>query len=294
VTEAPPWEDPRRVLARHGLAPKRGFSQNFLTARTVVDRIVEALAPAGGELVIELGPGLGTLTAALLRAGARVTAVDMDRDMLRVLSLELGAVPGFQAVEGDATQVDLASLSGQGVRDQASGREPGKVAVAGNLPYAVTGGIFRRLVSEYTWVDRAVLMVQREVRDRLIAEPGTKAYGALTVFTRGVYEVRPVCIVPPGAFHPPPRVESAVVALAPRTQPIDVTKRGFERSVRASFEARRKTLRNALMRAYAVDDVDRALTEAGIDGKRRGETLSPAEFEQLGATFDALEQARAL
>ena len=279
MSEVPEWEDPRRVLARHGLAPKRGFSQNFLTARSVVERIVGALALRTGEHVVELGPGLGTLTGALLRAGAHVTAVDMDRDMLRVLGEELGQVPGFRVIEGDATEVDLAGLSGGGA-----------VAVAGNLPYAVTGGIFRRLVGQYKHVDRAVLMIQREVRDRLLAEPGTKAYGALTVFTRGVFEVRSVCIVPGGAFHPPPRVESAVISLHPRRRVIDVERPGFERSVRASFEARRKTLRNALMRAFPVEVVDQALAAAHIDGKRRGETLSPEEFEQLGQSFDALTQ----
>ncbi len=281
MSEVPDWEDPRRVLARHGLTPKRGFSQNFLTARSVVERIVEALRLEAEEPVVELGPGLGTLTAALLRAGARVTAVDMDHDMLRVLRQELGHVPGLRVLEGDATEVDLAALS-----------EGRAVAVAGNLPYAVTGGIFRRLVSQHRHVNRAVLMVQREVRDRLLAEPGTKAYGALTVFTRAVFEVRPVCIVPGGAFHPPPRVESAVVALTPRARVIDVERPGFERSVRASFEARRKTLRNALQRAFEGEAVDRALGAAGIDGKRRGETLTPEEFERLGHAFDALAGER--
>jgi 16S rRNA (adenine1518-N6/adenine1519-N6)-dimethyltransferase len=264
------------VLARHGLAPKRGFSQNFLTARSVVERIVAALAPAPGELVVELGPGLGTLTAALLRGGAHVVAVDADRDMLRVLEQELGQVTGFSARFGDATEVDLGELAG--------GR---RVAVAGNLPYAVTGAIFRRVVAQHAQVNRAVFMVQREVRERLLAEPGTKEYGALTVFTRAVYDARPVCIVPPGAFHPAPRVESAVVQLTPRSAPIDVGRPCFERSVRAAFEARRKTLRNALLRAYPAEQVDAGLAAAGIDGKRRGETLSPEEFEQLGRALEA-------
>jgi 16S rRNA (adenine1518-N6/adenine1519-N6)-dimethyltransferase len=264
------------VLARHGLAPKRGFSQNFLTARSVVERIAGALAPAPGELVVELGPGLGTLTAALLRAGAHVLAVDADRDMLRVLEQELGQVSGFRARFGDATEIDLAELA-QGKR----------VAVAGNLPYAVTGAIFRQMVAQHAHVDRAVFMVQREVRDRLLAEPGTKEYGALTVFTRAVFDARPVCIVPPGAFHPAPRVESAVVHMAPRGTPIDVERPTFERSVRAAFEARRKTLRNALQRAYPTEQVDAALAASAIDGRRRGETLSPEEFAQLGCALDA-------
>jgi 16S rRNA (adenine1518-N6/adenine1519-N6)-dimethyltransferase len=270
MMQIPPWEDPRRVLSRHGLAPKRGFSQNFLVSKHVVDEIVAAVAPAHEELVVELGPGLGTLTAALLRAGARVLAIDADRDMLAVLERELGQVPTFSARHGDATEVVLADLTPQG-----------RVAVAGNLPYSVTGGIFRNLVAQHQHVGRAVLMVQREVRDRLVAKEGTKAYGALTVFTRAVFDVSSVCLVPAGSFHPPPRVDSAVVELRPRTTPIDAADKNFERTVRASFEARRKTLRNALLRIQPASQVDAALAAVGIDGGRRGETLSVEEFQHL-------------
>jgi 16S rRNA (adenine1518-N6/adenine1519-N6)-dimethyltransferase len=194
-----------------------------------------------------------------------------------VLGAELGEVAGFSAQHGDATEVVLATLV------------PGaRVAVAGNLPYAVTGGIFRNLVAQHASVARAVLMVQREVRDRLLAREGTKAYGALSVFTRAVFELSSVCLVPAGSFHPPPRVDSAVIALTPRAAPIDAARRSFERVVRAAFEARRKTLRNALLRTAPVAAVDAALAAARIDGGRRGETLSVEEFDALGR---ALEQA---
>jgi 16S rRNA (adenine1518-N6/adenine1519-N6)-dimethyltransferase len=274
--DVPAWEDPRRVLARHGLAPKRGFSQNFLVSRSVVERIVAALAPQPGEPVVELGPGLGTLTAALLRAGAQVIAIDADRDMLGVLRRELGHLPALDARHGDASALDLRAL--------AQGRP---VALAGNLPYAITGSIFRGLVAQHACVERAVLMVQREVRDRLLGEPGSKQYGALSVFTRAVFEVRPVCLVPAGAFHPPPRVESAVIKLTPRAQPLDAADAEFQRCVRAAFDARRKTLRNALLQAYASERVDAALASTALDGKRRGETLSVDEFAQLAAALAA-------
>src|SRR5690606_30393072 len=159
VSGAPEWEDPRRVMRRHGLAPKRAFSQNFLVARSAVERIVEALAPRSDELTVELGPGLGTLTSALLRAGARVLAVERDRDMLAVLRDELGAVPELSLVEGDATTVDLTAIA----------HEHGPIALVGNLPYAVTGAIFRNLTDHRAAVSRAVVRVQREVRDRLLA-----------------------------------------------------------------------------------------------------------------------------
>jgi 16S rRNA (adenine1518-N6/adenine1519-N6)-dimethyltransferase len=272
----PDWEDPRRVLSRHGLAPKRGFSQNFLVTRHAVERIADALAPAPGERVLELGPGLGTLTGELLRRGARVIALDADPDMLRVLAKELGHVSTLDARHGDATEVDLAEVAG-GER----------IAVAGNLPYAVTGGIFRRLVDQHQHVARAVLMVQREVRDRLVAEPGGKTYGTLTVFVHAVFDASPVCIVPAGAFYPPPKVDSAVVKFTPKREPYDVARKSFVLAVRASFEARRKTLRNALTRAFDGERIDRALAATGIDGKRRGETLSIAEFDALARALDA-------
>ncbi len=276
MNDLPAWEDPRRVLGRHGLSPKRSFSQNFLVSRSAVERIVEALKLAPDERVVELGPGLGTLTGALLRAGARVIAVDADRDMLAVLHAELGHSPSLDARFGDATEVDFAALS-----------EGGRIAVAGNLPYAVTGGIFRRIVEQNAHVSRAVLMVQREVRDRLLAEAGTKAYGALSVFVGGVFNIKPVCIVPAGAFFPAPRVDSAVVLLTARSDAFDVERPSFAACVRASFETRRKTLRNSLLRIHEPERVDGALTAAGIDGKRRGETLSVAEFDRLACAFEA-------
>jgi 16S rRNA (adenine1518-N6/adenine1519-N6)-dimethyltransferase len=130
-------------------------------------------------------------------------------------------------------------------------------------------------------------MVQREVRDRLLAAPATKAFGALTVFTRAVFDVRSVCIVPAGAFHPAPRVDSAVIALTPRAEPIDPALPAFSTVVRLAFEARRKTLRNALLRGFSADAVDRALGQTAIAGTRRGETLSIDEFQALALALQA-------
>lgn len=276
----PPWEDPRRVLRRHGLAPKRDLSQNFLTARSVVERIAEAVAPAPAEPVVELGPGVGTLTAALLRAGARVIAIERDRDMIAVLEAELGAVGGFEVRAGDAASVDLATLAGQ------VGTRP---ALAGNLPYAATGAILRNLIAHRAHLSRAVVMVQREVRDRLLASPGTKDWGALTVFTASAFEIDPILEVPPGAFHPPPRVSSAVVRLRPREHPLAEETGPFRAVVRAIFGARRKTLRNALRSIADAERVDAALARCALEPRRRGETLS---IDELAALTRALEDAR--
>ena len=265
---APEWEDPRKVLARYGERPSKRFSQNFLVSHPVVERIAAAVRPADGERVIEIGPGVGTLTAALLRRGARVEAIEKDPRMREILEAELGPTGRFRIVAEDATELDLEALAGEG-----------RLAVVGNLPYAITGLIFRRLVAGHARVDRAVLMIQREVQTRLLAEPGTKAYGPLSVFVGVVFEAEKVLDVSPGSFFPPPKVRSAVVRLRPREEPlIDPESEPFASMVRAAFGQRRKTLRNALR---AIEGADEAMQAVGIDSKRRGETLSLAELVTL-------------
>jgi 16S rRNA (adenine1518-N6/adenine1519-N6)-dimethyltransferase len=259
---APEWEDPRAVMRRHGLAPKRSFSQNFLVARAIVDKIAAALELAEGDLAVELGPGLGTLTSALLRQGARVIAIERDRDMIEVLHRELGE--RVEIREGDAASVDLAAIA----------REHGPFALAGNLPYAITGAIFRNLTTHHRAVKRAVVMVQREVAERLVAHPGTKEYGAPTVFAQAVFHVERVIRVPAGAFHPAPRVDSAVLRLVPREVPRAEETEAFRAIVHAAFGTRRKTLRNALKRIGA----EAAIELAGIDGGLRGEALTVEEL----------------
>lgn len=278
MSDAPPWEDPRRVLARHGERPSRRFSQNFLVAESVVERIADAVRPAEGERVLEIGPGVGTLTAALLRRGARVEAIEKDPRMRAILEAELAATERFSLVGDDAMALDLRALA-----------PDGRIAVVGNLPYAITGAIFRRLVSGHRHVDRAVLMTQREVGLRLAAEPGTKAYGPLGVFVGVVFEVDKVLDVSPGSFHPPPKVRSVVSLLTPRAQPLaEPDEPTFAAVVRGAFGQRRKTLRNALRSIEGADD---AMAAVDIDSRRRGETLS---LDELVALADAIRsRARA-
>ena len=294
---APAWEDPRRALSRHGARPKRSFSQNFLVARPIVEAIADAAGVRAGDGVVELGPGLGTLSAALLRRGARVLAIEKDREMIEVLgedlvdtssSLYAGRTPAegalFAVEEGDATTVDLGALRARWARRDEGG-EAGRLVVVGNLPYAVTGAIFRNLVAQREQVSQAIVMIQREVRDRLLAEPGTKDYGTLTVFVRAAFRVQSVLKAPAGAFHPPPRVESAVVRLVPRADAIEETE-SFRRAVRACFEQRRKTLRNGLVAIVGAERADTVLAASAIDGRRRGETLSLDEIAALSRALD--------
>lgn len=298
IAEAPvpAWEDPRRVLARHGLRPQRKFSQNFLVARSVVEAIAAAVVPdpSKNTLVVELGPGAGTLTAALLRRGARVVAVERDRAMIDLLAAELGGQRNLRVVAGDAAALDLAGLLATlepagspampGLARSFATLEPARgdvrPVVCGNLPYAITGAILERLVAQRAQLSRAVVMVQKEVRDRLLASPGTREWGALSVYVQAAFDVRGVLRVPAGAFHPPPKVESAVVELVPRAVPRAEETDAFRTIVRAAFGTRRKTLRNGLVRELGHECADALLEATAIDGGRRGETLS---IEELGA-----------
>lgn len=278
TTSAPDWEDPRRVLARHGLRPSRRFSQNFLVARSIVEAIAAAVVPVvgGGPTVVELGPGAGTLTAALLRRGARVVAVERDPSMIELLAAELGGNDALRVIAGDAAQLDVRAL------------DVGRPVVCGNLPYAITGAIVERLVAQHGDVERAVVMVQKEVRDRLVASPATPAWGALSVYVQAAFEVRSVVKAPAGAFHPAPKVDSAVVELVPRRAVRAVEDDTFRTIVRSGFGTRRKTLRNGLVRELGAERADVVLARTGTDGGRRGETLSIEELDALASVLRAL------
>jgi 16S rRNA (adenine1518-N6/adenine1519-N6)-dimethyltransferase len=198
--------------------------------------------------------------------------------MVRVLEQELGTQERLLVRLGDAADLDFGAYS------QACGS---KLVVTGNLPYQATGAIIRQVVAHRAVLDGAVLMVQREVRDRLIAAPGTKEYGALTVFTRAAFEVETVFRLRPGSFYPAPKVDSAVVRFAPREAVLAEETESFQAGGRASFQMRRKTLQNALRALGDSDRASRALSEAGIDPGRRGETLSVEEFAALAKGWHA-------
>lgn len=271
-----PPPDARDLLRRYDLVPKRGLSQNFLIQPGAIARIADAASKLGQQ-VVELGPGLGALTHALLVRGCHVLAVELDRDMIGVLREELADQPRLELRCGDAADVDFSAYS------DACGS---KLVVTGNLPYQATGAILRQVIRHRTALKGAVLMVQREVRDRLVAAPGTREYGALTVFTRAAFEVETVCRLKPGSFYPAPAVDSAVVRLLPLETPLAEENEAFRAVVRAAFQMRRKTLRNALRALGDADRASRALRDAGVDPVRRGETLSIEEFARLGKCWE--------
>ncbi len=265
--------DPRTVLARHGLRPKHSFGQNFLVAQAIVEKIAALCAPNPGARVIEIGAGLGTLTAALLARGAHVVAIERDRELLPVLREE---VPGAELLEADAASVDLPALLG----------DTGERVVAGNLPYQITGRLLEMTVPVAPQIARAVFMVQKEVADRLASPPGGDAYGQLSVFVQAAFAVERALIVRAGCFHPAPRVDSAVVVLRPLPTPRALETDAFRNVVHAAFGARRKTLKNALASLMQDEGARERVAATKIDLGRRGETLSVEEFAALAAAVD--------
>jgi 16S rRNA (adenine1518-N6/adenine1519-N6)-dimethyltransferase len=275
--------DPRTILRDAGLQPKRSFGQNFLVAGAIADAIAAACVPdadVGRARVVEIGAGTGALTHRLASRAAHVVAIERDRDLVPLLTQALAGT-GTEIVEGDAQAVDLAALLGPPV-------EGGARVLCGNLPYAITGALLRRAVENAASLERAVFMVQDEVARRLTASPGSKQWGTLTVFVRAAFTTRRVLRAPPGAFHPAPEVTSAVVELVPLRPPRALETDAFRALVRAAFEMRRKTLRNAWAslapRAGVLDD---AATAAGIDLGARGETLDVESFARMAAALEA-------
>ena len=235
----------------------------------------------GRARVVEIGAGTGVLTQLLAGRTRTVAAIERDRDLVPLLRREM-ADAGVRVVEADAQTVDLAALLGD--------PEPGSPRVlCGNLPYAITGPLLRRTMEHAAYVERVVFMVQDEVADRLGAHPGTKAWGALTVFMRAAFDVRRVLRAPPGAFHPAPEVSSAVVELVPVRPPRATETGRFRALVRGAFGARRKPLRNAWSRlAPAAATLEAAAAQAGVSLAARGETLDVEAFARMA---DALDRA---
>ncbi len=265
----------REVIAAHGLSASKALGQNFLLDEQLLDRIARIPGDLTDRAVLEIGPGPGGLTRALLRAGARVTAIEMDRRCLPALAELSEAFPGrLRIVEGDATGIDHAELMG----------EP--FAVCANLPYNVGTALFTGWLSgskarEGVWPPRwtsLTLMFQQEVAQRIVAAPGTSAYGRLAILAQWRSTARLAMKVHRSAFTPPPKVMSAVVHVEPAAQPEGVSPRTLEKVTEAAFGQRRKMLRQSLKGLPGAID---ALDRLGIDPQRRAETLSVAEFVAL-------------
>jgi len=271
------------LLHAHGLRPLRRRGQNFLVDPGVRDRIVAAAGLSSESLVVEIGPGTGILTEAMLRTGASVLAVELDRALIRLLSERLAGNPRFTIRSADALEFDFA----QALHDDP---RRGRALVVANIPYYITTPLILRLVRQRDLFESLFLTVQREVAERLTAAPGRKSYGSLTLACQYRASVRSVVAIPRTAFHPVPEVDSALVRFdlldAPRVRVAEPAR--LFAVIRAAFGVRRKTLRNALCRAgWPARDVETALDRVAVAAMRRGETLTLDEFARLSEALPA-------
>lgn len=279
------FPSPFQLLKQYQLAPKHSFGQNFLCDAHLTEKIARAAVHDTEENVVEIGAGLGALTDALLARAARVTVVERDRELVPVLHqifAESKASGRLFVVEADAKRVDYLQLF--------SDMDPNPLAprvLAGNLPYQITGPLLQTTVALGRHLQRAVFLVQKEVADRLAARPGTKDYGALTVFVQAQFSVERAFLIKPGAFHPRPRVDSAVVVLTPRATPVAEETPVFRQVVKSAFLGRRKTLRNAWKSLLPGEVLREAATKAGVQLDVRGETLSPMDFANMAREVQA-------
>ena len=266
----------REVIARHGLSASKALGQNFLLDGQLMDRIARIPGDLNGARVYEVGPGPGGLTRALLRAGASVVAVERDRRCLPALAELNEALGGrLRVIEGDALALDEAAEAGPGAH------------IVANLPYNVgTALLVRWLGGERwpPWWGSLTLMFQQEVAERIVAKPGSSAYGRLSVLAQWRTEARIALKVHRSAFVPPPKVMSAVVHLVPKAAPEGVSAATLERLTGAAFGQRRKMLRSSLK---PFPEALAALSVVGIDSERRAETLSVAEFIAVARAVDA-------
>jgi 16S rRNA (adenine1518-N6/adenine1519-N6)-dimethyltransferase len=256
--------------------PKKNLGQHFLTDRSYIDRIVMAVNPKPGDRLVEIGPGQGAITFPLLKKHGELTVIEFDRDLITPLMEASEGVGRLTIIHKDVLQVDFSKLAG----------DEGPLRLVGNLPYNISSPILFHALEHAGAVRDMHFMLQKEVVDRMASGPGSKVYGRLSVMLQAYCTVTSLFDVPPGAFRPPPKVDSAVVRLVPRpAAEIGIADPAlFERIVRDAFGQRRKTLRNALQQVCTGPDIE----AAGLRPDARAEQLEVAEFKQLAAHLGAL------
>ena len=268
------------ICKRFDIKMSKKLGQNFLIKRGIVDEIVHAAELTVGEPVLEVGPGIGTLTQGLAQSGADITAIELDRRLLEVLDTTLASYDNVRIIHGDVLKLDVPTIMNH---------KPFKVVA--NLPYYITTPIIMSLLESKLPIERLVVMVQKEVALRMIAKPGTKDYGALSVAVQYYTEPDIVLDVPPKSFLPAPAVTSSVIRCVLRDKPpVDVIdEKLFFRVVKAGFAQRRKTFSNTMKTTGLTRDrIEELLAKANIDGQRRGETFTLQEFADVANAWAAL------
>ena len=268
------------ICKRFDIKMSKKLGQNFLIKRGIVDEIVHAAELTVGEPVLEVGPGIGTLTQGLAQSGADVTAIELDRRLLEVLDTTLASYDNVRIIHGDVLKLDVPTIMNH---------KPFKVVA--NLPYYITTPIIMSLLESKLPIERLVVMVQKEVALRMVAKPGTKDYGALSVAVQYYTEPDIVLDVPPKSFLPAPVVTSSVIRCILRDKPpVDVIdEKLFFRVVKAGFAQRRKTFSNTMKTTGLTRDrIEELLAKANIDGQRRGETFTLQEFADVANAWATL------
>jgi 16S rRNA (adenine1518-N6/adenine1519-N6)-dimethyltransferase len=284
------FDSPKILLQHLGLKPNRNLGQHFLLHLHQARRIVAALDLTGDDTVVEIGAGLGALTVFLAPAARRVIALERDPNLARFLAEDLFRdTPEVEVVCGDVLEFDFRRAAGEAGQP---------LAIVGNLPYQITSPLLFTLIREISTLDRAVLMMQQEVGTRLLAPPGLKDYGILSVLVRYHFRLTRLFSLSPGNFYPPPQVESVVLRLLPEVpDPAALDEAVLHQVVKLAFGHRRKTMNNTLVAGAEAVGLTPAqmrlvLTELNLDPQRRGETLSLAEFVALSNRVAILKQGR--
>ena len=283
---------PRVVSARRPQSkPKLG--QHFLASEDLALRIVDALGDVSESTVLEIGPGRGILTSLLAKRARRLIAVEVDRVLAAQLRLKFGMARNVEIIEADVLAIDIDSLFGlkPGLGRPGMDIKPQPARVIGNLPYYITSDILLRLLAFSKYFESIVIMVQKEVADRVAAEPGGSEYGILSATAQLYARVEKLFTLPPGAFSPPPKVHSTVLRLTidPQQERLGLAGDGFVDFLRRSFAQKRKTLWNNLKDVYDQAGLRRALVEANVKPTARAETLS---LEESAAVYRALRDTR--
>ena len=250
--------------------PRKRFGQNFLTDQQVLNDIIQSIAPMPDDLMVEIGPGQGAMTSLLLDGVNELHVVELDRDLVQLLEKKFQKRP-LKIHSGDALKFDFSSLA----------KTDEKLRVVGNLPYNISTPLLFHLADYVEGIIDQHFMLQKEVVQRMVAAPGSKDYGRLSVMLQWRYQMDLLFIVPPTAFDPPPKVESAIVRMLPLTEPMDCDQHKLEQVVTKAFSQRRKVIRNCLAGMFTEND----LMNAGIDPQTRPETVSLAQYVNLARTL---------
>ena len=275
---------PRSILKKYGIHPFKGLGQSFLIDNNITAKIVKISDINNDDIVVEIGAGLGVMTAMIAEHAQKVIALEIDQKLLNVLQEELKDFSNIEILKQDVMKYDFSSVFGE-VREHAGDLR--KLKVIGNIPYNISSQILFRLIGFRDYISTIVLMFQKEVAERIMASPGTKEYGLLSVINSMYTLPSRVTMVPASCFYPKPKVDSAVLKMIVRETPLFETKNAdlFFKVVKTAFSKRRKTLLNNLKSSDLLQsskmDIDKILNELEIDGQRRGETLTVEEFGKL-------------